>query len=61
MFDLAGRERNQVSLIYEYIMDETLPNARVALRRARNAKLGDDFGKKLTESSIKKEVGSNGL
>lgn len=44
MLDLAGRERNQVSPdLPEYIMDETLPNARVALRRARNAKLGDDF------------------
>ena len=34
MFDLAGRDRKQVSPdLPEYIMDETLPNARVALRR----------------------------
>lgn len=50
MFDLAGRERNQVSPdLPGYIMDETLPNARVALRRARNAKLGDDFWKEVNK------------
>lgn len=48
MFDLAGRERNQVSPdLPDYIMDETLPNARIALRRARNAGLGDDFWKEV--------------
>ena len=42
MFDLAGRERNQVaSDLTEYIMDESIPNARVAFRKARNANLGD--------------------
>lgn len=55
MFDLAGRERNQVSPdLPEYIMDETLPNARVALRRARNAKLGDDFWKEVNQIIDKK-------
>ena len=55
MFDLAGRERNQVSPdLPEYIMDETLPNARVALRRARNAKLGDDFWKEVNRIIDKK-------
>jgi len=50
MLDLAGRERNQVSPdLPNYIMDETLPNARVALRRARNAKLGDDFWKEVNK------------
>lgn len=44
MFDLAGRERNQVSPdLPDYIMDEKLPSARVALRRARNQNLGEDF------------------
>lgn len=55
MFDLAGRERNQVSPdLPEYIMDETLPNARIALRKARNAKLGDDFWKEITQIIDKK-------
>lgn len=57
MLDLAGRERNQVSPdLPNYIMDETLPNARVALRRARNAKLGDDFWKEVNKI-IDKEGG----
>lgn len=44
MFDLAGRDRNQVSPdLPDYIMDEALPSARVALRRAKSQKLGDDF------------------
>lgn len=44
MLDLAGRERNQVSPdLPEYIMDESIPNARVALRRAKSEGLGDDF------------------
>lgn len=48
LFDLAGRERNQVSPdLPEYIMDESIPNARVALRRAKNANLGDDFWKEV--------------
>lgn len=48
MFDLAGRDRKQVSPdLPDYIMDETIPNARVALRRAKNANLGDDFWKEV--------------
>lgn len=44
MFDLAGRDRNQVSPdLPDYIMDEALPSARVALRRAKSLNLGDDF------------------
>ncbi len=44
MFDLAGRDRNQVSPdLPDYIMDEAIPNARVALRRAKSQNLGDDF------------------
>lgn len=50
MFDLAGRERNQVSPdLPEYIMDENIPMARVALRRARNSNLGDDFWQEVNQ------------
>ena len=50
MFDLAGRERNQVSPdLPEYIMGEDIPNARVALRRARNSNLGDDFWQEVNQ------------
>jgi transcriptional regulator with XRE-family HTH domain len=62
MFDLAGRERKQVSPdLPEYIMDETLPNARVALRKARNAKLGDDFWKEVNQIIDNKGAGNNEL
>lgn len=55
MFDLAGRDRHQVSPdLPEYIMDATLPNARVALRKARNANLGDDFWKEVNQIIDKK-------
>lgn len=48
MFDLAGKERNQVSPdLPEYIMDDNVPHARVALRRAKNKNLGDDFWKRV--------------
>ena len=50
MFDLAGRERNQVSPdLTDYIMDETLPSARAAFRKARNANLGDDFWQEVNQ------------
>lgn len=50
MFDLAGREREQVSPdLTEYIMDESLPSARAAYRKARNANLRDDFWKSIVE------------
>lgn len=50
MFDLAGRERNQVSPdLPEYIMGEDIPTARVALRRARNSNLGDDFWQEVNQ------------
>lgn len=48
MFDLAGRDRKQVSPdLPDYIMDESIPSARVALRRAKNANLGENFWKKV--------------
>ena len=58
MFDLAGRERKQVSPdLPEYIMDENLPNARVVLRRARNQKLGDDFWQEVNKIIDKRNEG----
>ena len=50
MLDLAGRERKQVSPDQpDYIMDESLPNARVALRRAKSQGLGDDFWQEVNQ------------
>lgn len=50
IFDLAGRERNQVSLdLSEYIMNEDIPTARIVLRRARNINLGDDFWQEINK------------
>jgi transcriptional regulator with XRE-family HTH domain len=50
MLDLAGRERKQVSPdLPDYIMDESLPNARVALRRAKSQGLGDDFWQEVNQ------------
>lgn len=50
IFDLAGRERNQVSPdLSEYIMDEDIPTARIVLRRARNINLGDDFWQEINK------------
>lgn len=56
LFDLAGRKRKQVSPdLPEYIMDETIPSARVALRRAKSANLGDDFWQEVNKIIDKKE------
>ena len=50
MYDLAGKERNQVSPdLPEYIMDDSIPHARVALRKAKEAKLGDDFWEEINK------------
>lgn len=58
MFDLAGRERKQVSPdLPEYIMDENLPSARIALRRARNQNLGDDFWQEVNKIIDKRNKG----
>lgn len=52
LFDLAARERpGTVSAdLNEYLMDESLPALREAIRTAKRAKLGDDFWKQLAES-----------
>ena len=56
MFDLAGRERNETAPdLPGYIMDEDIPNVRLALRRANDKKLGDDFWKKIVQEINEKE------
>jgi len=51
MFDLAGRDRNEVSPdLPEYIMDEKIPYARTALRKAKEKNLGDEFWKNVYKS-----------
>ena len=58
MLDLAGRERKQVSPdLPEYIMDESLPNARVVLRRAKRQSLGDDFWLEVNKIIDKRNCG----
>lgn len=48
IFDLAGRERKQVSPdLPDYIMDESMQELRIALRKAKNANLGNDFWKEV--------------
>ena len=56
MFDLAGRERDEAAPdLPEYIMDKEIPHVRVALRRANDKNLGDDFWKKVVDDIDKKE------
>lgn len=58
MLDLAGRERKQVSPdLPDYIMDEALPNARVALRRAKSHGLGDEFWQEVNQIIEKRSGG----
>lgn len=50
MFDIVGREWKLVSPdLAEYIMDESLPNARLALRRAKRHGLGDVFWQEVNQ------------
>jgi hypothetical protein len=57
MFDLAGKERNQVSPdLPEYIMDAAIPSVRVVLRRAKDANLGDEFWQEVNKLIDKKDV-----
>jgi transcriptional regulator with XRE-family HTH domain len=54
--DFAGRERAEAAPdLPEYIMNENLPHVRIALRRANNKNLGDDFWKKVVEEMDAKE------
>ena len=58
MLALAGRVRKQDSPdLPEYIMDESLPNARVALRRAKSQGLGDDFWQEVNQIIDKRNGG----
>ncbi len=62
MFDLAGRDRSQVSPdLPDYIMDEKLPNARVELSSARNHNLGDDFWQEVIKIIDKRKEGGGGF
>jgi transcriptional regulator with XRE-family HTH domain len=55
MLDIAGRERDEAAPdLPEYLMSENLPHVRVALRRANDKHLGDDFWKKVVKK-IEKE------
>jgi transcriptional regulator with XRE-family HTH domain len=46
MLDIAGREREEAAPdLPEYLMSEDIPHVRVALRRANDKHLGDDFWK----------------
>lgn len=50
MYNFAGQERNEVAPdLPEYIMDESIPHVRTALRTAKKAGLGDEFWKKILE------------
>ena len=50
MLDLAGRERDSAAPdLPEYSMAENMPHVRMALRRASEKKLGDDFWKKVVD------------
>ncbi|RNC62748.1 MAG: hypothetical protein AWM53_02081 [Candidatus Dichloromethanomonas elyunquensis] len=56
MFDLAGRERDEAAPdLPGYIMNEDIPHVRVALRRANDKNLGDDFWKKVVENMDSEE------
>jgi transcriptional regulator with XRE-family HTH domain len=56
LFDLAGRERNEAAPdLPGYIMNEDIPHVRMALRRANDKKLGDDFWKRVVDSMDRKE------
>lgn len=56
MYDLAGQGRNEVSPdLPDYIMNNELPHARTALRRAKEKGLDDNFWKKIYEDIEKRE------
>jgi transcriptional regulator with XRE-family HTH domain len=57
MFDLAGFERGEVSPdLVGYIMDKALPHLRVALRRAKELNVGDDFWEWVVSEMYKERV-----
>lgn len=55
MFDLAGKERGEVSPdLTKYIMNENIPHLRTALRKAKKKGLGDEFWKMINDEIDKK-------
>ena len=56
MFDLAGKDRDEAAPdLPDYIMDDKIPHVRLALRRAKQKGLGDDFWKAVNASIDGKE------
>jgi len=50
MLDTVGRERDEAAPdLPEYIMSEERPHVRVALRRAKDKNLGDDFWQRIAD------------
>jgi transcriptional regulator with XRE-family HTH domain len=50
MLDTVGRERAEAAPdLPEYIMDESIPHVRAALRKAKSKQLGDDFWKRISD------------
>lgn len=50
LMDTVGRERDEAAPdLPEYIMSEELPHVRLALRKAKNRNLGDDFWQRVAE------------
>ena len=50
MLDTVGRERDEAAPdLPEYIMSEERPHVRVALRRAKDKNLGDDFWERIAD------------
>lgn len=50
MYDAAARDRKEVPAdLVDYIMDESLPSLRAALRLARDLGADDDFWKRIME------------
>ena len=56
MYDLVGVEKRTAPPdLPEYIMDESIPHVRAALRKAKKKGLGDDFWKRVNDEIDKKE------
>jgi len=56
LLDLAGRDRDSAAPdLPEYLMSNSIPHVRKALRRASEKKLGDDFWKKVLNDIDKED------
>ena len=57
MLDIVGREREEAAPdLPEYLMSEELPHVRMALRRAKDKRLTDDFWKRVVDQ-VEREQG----